>query len=501
MAPHYIPPGVTITEAVQPQIVPLVTSTAELVIVGQAGGVQTRTDQIVVGKAGTEQALPYLAQVPHTKLVGEKPIKTVINTFHPSEPSGSKGKGYKEGESWEIKSEKFVNKEGEHPIPEGTVVSITYTFIAGNYYNPIRLFDASEVQSRFGEPIVGGKVASPLSLAATKAFENGAQTVICQPLFKTSSGSLEYNQLGYIVNGEALTEEEAEEPTHWATTLQALGTVEVIDILVPVSGVEEVLDKVLQLEQDRAYEQQYVFGVYGTDTTVTAKTAAEIRTLAKALAGYASGAYSQQNILINTSSFNVRASQSEEIQVGGQYVAAAIAGKMAGSPASQSLTRQPIGGFRAVNDHRNSSEKNLDAENGLMVVEEIKGGSIRIRHGITIDTEGGAARSEVSVVRAKFNVIESIRETLENQVIGKIIADSNAPVIVRSAISAVLAVLERTRQIVGYNIPEVKVASLEPTTLVASFSYRPAFTVNYIDIVFQLDLSSQSVTVFEEQKV
>jgi hypothetical protein len=136
-----------------------------------------------------------------------------------------------------------------------------------------------------------------------------------------------------------------------------------------------------------------------------------------------------------------------------------------------------------------------------LVVEEIRGGSIRIRDGLTIDTSGGASRSQVSVVRAKFNVIESIRETLENQVIGRIIADSNSPVIVRSAISAVLSVLERTRQIVGYNIPQVKVVSLEPTTLVATFSYRPAFTVNYIDIVFQLDLSSQTVTVFEEQKV
>ena len=498
--PHYIPPGVTITEAVQPQIVPLVTSTAELVIVGLAGGVQTRTDQIVVGKTGTKQKLPYLAQVPNTKLIGAKPITSVINTFHPSLPASSKGKGYAEGADWELSTEEFENEA----IAEGTVLSVTYTFIAGNYYNPIRLFNASEVQSRFGEPVVGGKVASPLSLAATKAFENGALSVICQPLFKTSSKDLEYNQLGYITNGEAITpgaEEEA--PAAWSTTLQALGTVELIDIIVPVSGVEEVLNACLQLEQDRAAEQQYVFGVYGVDTTTTekAKTAEAIRTISKALAGYASGQFSQQNILVNTSNFNIRVSQSQEIQVGGQYVAAAIAGKMAGSPASQSLTRQPIGGFRSVNDHRNAAEKNLDAENGLLVVEEIRGGSIRIRDGLTIDTSGGASRSQVSVVRAKFNVIESIRETLENQVIGRIIADSNSPVIVRSAISAVLSVLERTRQIVGYNIPQVKVVSLEPTTLVATFSYRPAFTVNYIDIVFQLDLSSQTVTVFEEQKV
>jgi hypothetical protein len=36
--------------------------------------------------------------------------------------------------------------------------------------------------------------------------------------------------------------------------------------------------------------------------------------------------------------------------------------------------------------------------------------------------------------------------------------------------------------------------SLEPTTIQVKFSYRPAFPVNYIDVSFSLDLTTQTIT-------
>jgi hypothetical protein len=104
------------------------------------------------------------------------------------------------------------------------------------------------------------------------------------------------------------------------------------------------------------------------------------------------------------------------------------------------------------------------------------------------------------VVRAKFLMIESVKETLENQIIGQIIADGNSPIIVRSAISGVLSALQSAGDLVDFKTPVVAIASLEPTTITASFSYRPAFTLNYIDIVFALDLSSQTVTITENSQ-
>jgi len=94
-------------------------------------------------------------------------------------------------------------------------------------------------------------------------------------------------------------------------------------------------------------------------------------------------------------------------------------------------------------------------------------------------------------------MIESVKETLENQIIGQIIADGNSPIIVRSAIVGVLSALQSAGDLVDFKTPVVAIASLEPTTITASFSYRPAFTLNYIDIVFSLDLSSQTVSITE----
>ncbi len=66
---------------------------------------------------------------------------------------------------------------------------------------------------------------------------------------------------------------------------------------------------------------------------------------------------------------------------------------------------------------------------------------------------------------------------------------------VRSAIVGVLSALQSAGDIVDFETPRVTLASLDPTTIQASFSYRPAFTLNYIDIIFSLDLSAQTVTV------
>ena len=71
-----------------------------------------------------------------------------------------------------------------------------------------------------------------------------------------------------------------------------------------------------------------------------------------------------------------------------------------------SLTRKGITGFTKVKTLKTTTQKNEDAEEGLMVIEQIQNGQIRCRHAITLDTGHGASRSEVSVVRAKFLMVE-----------------------------------------------------------------------------------------------
>lgn len=580
MAQPYVPPGVTITEAVAPQVVPLIASSSEVVLVGLTLGHQTRTDQVHLGggafvsktakiKSGekaikgfekakelidvgstvtgsgipagatvtavpgeteieislaatkTEETtltfelepttLPFLASLPGSIL---ESVISVYSATNPAEGE-NEGKGFKEykegvGAYKVDKEEGAVVRINGGLIKANQLVNVTYTYVPAGYYNPIRLFNFNEVQNRFGNALeknTEGEYTSPLSLAAQKAFESGAGNVILQPLFALSSGTEpEYNSGGFIINAEQPTAKQAAEVTTWEGTLKALNLVEVIDLIVPVVGqsmkevkngtMNSIISAFLGYEQYREIEEQYIYGVFGEDSTSGEALEATLWSHARNIRAYAGGKLAAQNILLNGGSFSISLPEGGEANIGGEYMAAAVAGALASRPVASSLTRKGITGFAKVNDLRTPAQKNEDAGEGLMVIEQIKG-QIRCRHAISLDNEHGASRSEVSVVRAKFLMVESVKETLENQIIGQIIADGNSPIIVRSAIVGVLSALQSAGDLVDFATPVVQIASLEPTTITASFSYRPAFTLNYIDIVFALDLSSQTVTVIE----
>jgi hypothetical protein len=582
MAQPYVPPGVTITEAVAPQVVPLISSTSEVVLVGLTLGHQTRTDQVRLGGGAYEITKAKLtessksvkvaktkdlgtlvangstvtgsgiaAKTTVTSVVGEEEItlsiaatkteestlvfekepttlpflaslpgstlESVISVYSATNPSegANEGKGFKEGTAYKVDKELgAVIRISGGLIGANQLVNVTYTYVPAGYYNPIRLFNFNEVQNRFGNALEKkeGEYTSPLSLAAQKAFEAGAGNLILQPLFALKEGSTEpeYNAGGFITNAEQPTAKQNSEAKTWEATFKALNLVEAIDLLVPVVGqsqkevkdgnMNSIISAVLGYEQYRAIEEQFVYGVFGEDSTTGEALEAKLWEHARNVRSYAGGKLAAQNLLINGGNFSISLPEGGEANIGGQYMAAAIAGALASRPVASSLTRKGITGFTKVRDLRTPAQKNEDAGEGLFVIEQIQGGQIRCRHAISLDNTHGASRSEVSVVRAKFLMVESVKNTLENEIIGQIIADGNSPITVRSAIVGVLSALQSAGDIVGFATPVVAIASLEPTTITASFSYRPAFTLNYIDIVFALDLSSQTVSIVENSQ-
>ncbi len=590
MAHSYVPPGVTITEVFAPQVVPLIASASEVVLIGLTLGHQTRTDQVRLGggafvtsaaekiaikdksKAvkgfktakkliqvgstvtgdgipeGTTVAavpgetevelsveatetnaaavltfefeptpLPFLASLPGSKL------ESVLSVYSANNPAAgeNEGKGFKEYKEGtgaykvDLSKNAVVRISGDL-IGANELVNVTYVYVPAGYYNPIRLFGVSEVVNRFGSPETRngkGELTSPLSLAAQKAFESGAGNVILQPLFKLSSGTEpEYDEHGFITNAEQPSATAVAEPTTWGKTLKALDTVPAIDLITPVVGqgeaegnvndgiVSAIIKEVLGYEQKREVEEQFIFGVFGEDGTTGEALSTAINKHAQEVRSYAGGKLASHNVLVNINNIGISLIEGQEASVGAQYVAAAVAGAMASRPVASSLTRKGITGFTKVKTLKTTTQKNEDAEEGLFVIEQIQNGQIRCRHAITLDTGHGASRSEASVVRAKFLMIESVKETLENEVIGQIIADGNSPIIVRSAIVGVLSALQSAGDLVDFKTPVVALAKTEPTTITASFSYRPAFTLNYIDIAFSLDLSSQTVTIVENSQ-
>lgn len=494
----YRQPGVRVSEVVTPQISPLVAAPADVALVGRARGYQIRTDQFVLSGTGAI-ALPGLP-------VGATvtAIDAVKDAFDPSKGQAS-GAGYTVTTDYTVQlAAGTITRVGAGGITDGATVNVTYRYVAQDYFDPIRLYDMGAVEERFGPSVnaAGNAISSALSYAASTAFENGAPSVVCQALFKRATPG---DPTTAKVDVDDTT---AAAVSTWADTLFVLRDIEDINILVPVMGQSQpnIGDatwlSIAQTFQDHVQymksNDQHMIVVMGEDSSASATVAqkAILRTHAATLSGRYGGAVAENSVMISPSKFR-RAFPAYGITnyVGGQFVAAAIAGMIASRPVSSSLTKKSVSGFIEVAPWASGlsrKDQDDDASVGLMVINQSKG-LITVRHSVTLATDT-SARRELSVVRAKHRLIESIRDTLDRQIIGNLIADENAPFVVSSAVSGVLAELLQQKDIVDYSAPSARLMSLEPTTIQVKFSYRPAFPVNYIDVSFSLDMTTQTIT-------
>lgn len=492
----YQAPGVSVIETVDPSISPLLATSSTLALVGMAEGKITKTDAITL----TGEAAVTLPSVEASDVMTSESVIKVVDAITPSISEALEGGKYASGSTGYVFSNTAhtVKRGASSAIPDGSTVYVTYTYTPAAYFEPVLLKSLSEVTNRFGAlyKADGLTINSPLSYGAAVAFENGAQEIVFQPLFRNNSGTKTQPNAT-----------QAAEAAVWADNFTNLRDITAINLLVPVIGQsaanvsDAVQVAVIQAAQDHVKfmkaQQQLIELVAGEDSSASSSVGQKttVRTHATSLAARYGGETAEQTVLVNISKYfrSSPSSEGTQIPVGGQYMACAIAGMLASRKVSSSLTRKAISGFAAIGERRDLADKNADAAAGLLVIEN-KGSAIQVRHGITINTTGGAAKREISVVRAKHAVIESLQDTIENQIIGQVIADGDAPLIVRSTVIGVLEELRLGDEIAAYGDVQAATASLDPTVIEVRFSYRPAFPVNYVSIVFSLDLTTGTLT-------
>lgn len=392
-------------------------------------------------------------------------------------------------------------------IPDGASVYITYAYTPNDYYQPIRLNSMADIQTRFGNAWDPSNqfINSQLSFAAGLAFQNGASNVVLQPLFVLNgSGQAVQPTTSLTVSSQAGS------AATWASVFTSLQSLEDINIIVPVVGqapggqfTDSLIVQIEQAAQDMVFQMlnaddQYIIAIVGEDSSLSTTSAplaqeAALTIHAATLIPRYAAAVTQQLVFVNTASHAVPTSQATPLAVGGQYMAAAIAGMLSARSPASTLTRQVVSGFSDVKDQRSKSAKNADAGNGMLVVEA-KSGVVQVRHGITMDSTSVATR-ELNVVRAKHYVIESVQITLDSQVIGSLIADTDAPTIVNNVVIGVLEDLRALSILSSYANVASRITAIDPTTMEVRFDYQPAFVVNYINIAFSIDLTTQTITV------
>lgn len=489
MALAYRPPSVSVTEVIDPTLTPLVGVAASICLVGLSQGEIQQTDAIALTAT---DAIP-LPSVPDDATMASDAIISVTDAVNP----GNAPNGYLATTDYTFNSTtKTVTRVSSGAIPAGATVYVVYTYVPANYFHPIRLDNMQDIEARFGSSYNtdGTAINSALTYGAGVAFENGATDVVLLPLSYNSSGTLQQPN-----------DTQAAASATWATCLALLRDIEDINILVPIVGQSQtnvgdaqelaIFETVQDHLRFMATQGQMMMAFIGEDSSASNSVAqpATLQSHALTLAARYGGAVSEQLVFVSPSKFTraTPGSLVNDFFLGGQYVAAAISGMIAARSVSQALTRQTISGITSIALSRTKTEMNADAQDGLCVIWQ-RGSLVQVRHGITLDNTSTVKR-EISIVRAKHRVMESVRLTMEEQVIGQVIADGEAPSIIAAITGGVLDDLRTEGDIVDFSDISARTLSLDPTEVEVRFSYRPAFPVNYISVVFSLDLTTGAV--------
>jgi hypothetical protein len=347
-------------------------------------------------------------------------------------------------------------------IASGDTVVVNYTYTDQNYFEPTLFDDYSDVIAKYGPPVdTNGLISSKLSYAIRLAFLNGASEVV----------------------GVAAS---ADTQTPLESALAQLEDEHAVNIVVVANGATFAPSSLYAHLVKMNAQGYYRIGIAGRDGSTSLPLATTIRAAAQAL--------NEESLrYVNVSSLQVTNSVTgSQLNIGGQFLAAAVAGMTAARDVQVPLTRKTVAGFEGINDKRTDSEKALDSAAGLLVVED-RGGVLRIRHDITTAV-GDVNKRESSVVRAKYELAQRVRDALDTSVVGSVLPLDRGPTLVETVVRSVLESMIVEEAIAAYTDVKGRLLSGDPTTVEVRFSYTPAYPINNIAVVFQINTTTGDAT-------
>ncbi len=369
------------------------------------------------------------------------------------------------------------------------VVRITYQATPTNYWEATRCLSQADVEDKFGPPFDSqGAVVNPLSVATLLAFQNGATTVIAQPLFQQDPDTGARSAPTGSLND-------------WDRSLQSLYGIKDITLITPVisagqhlsvtptDGLNlEILDAVQSFVQYmRVNQTRFVIAICGEDST--GGTMASNETLQAHASDFGDGPFPEQFVLISESGFTFANPVTGATGlIGGQYAAAALAGMLARYPVQTPLTGKRIAGLNSLLLNKTDIAKDADAQTGLMVIESRKG-TIQPRHSITTSQES-RAHQELSVIRARNWMLANLVDAFEEQVIGRMVINQETAFALQVLLHSELNLLIQQGAIISYDNVQMRQDPIDPTAVQVRFTYKPVFPLNHVNIIFSIDPTS-----------
>lgn len=419
----------------------------------------------------------------------QRPLVPVVDTFKVLDPASGDLRihgrdytieryAYAEDDASTTRDDMYVIKRvisESSQISQGDTVQVNYRYTPVDYFDVKAHYDYDDIRDFYGEPFdADGNILSEITLAARFALVNGASTIMTCAVDPDAVDS----------DGNPLALE--------ACYVQALKKFEdhpQIAIIAPATGQEYIYSQVRSHVHEQAghkYERRAVLGFDGS----TGKIATGIRQDRAMAVGH------ERIALVSPSQFDYFAPElGRTIVLGGQYMAAAIAGKSASMIASMPLTRKSIDGFYgpSVEDSMREGEKDVETQNGLMVVEKTARQKVQVRHGVTTDPTDLLTR-EWSIIGQRDVMVYRIRDYLDNDgLIGMPIYDTTLVQVKASALGA-LESLVRDNIIVGYQNLKVRQIGTQPDVIEVRYEWKPAYPLNYIVVRYSVSVQTGDVT-------
>lgn len=355
-----------------------------------------------------------------------------------------------------------VQRVTDGAIDQGDVVEVSYTYTDPEYFSAKTFYDFDDVRDQYGPAFDNlGNIQSELTLAASLAFQNGAYSVVTS----------------------AVDPVDPDTPTlaDYQGALDRLRDEANVSVVVPATGMQQIHQTVIShvnQQSSNRFERRAIVARDGSGSTVTSAN----------LISDANAINSNRVALVAPASMRYFAPElNREILLGGQFLAAAVAGISVSQNAAVPLTRHNVRGFVGVGAKTEEGERNLQSQNGLMVIEETRRGRIQIRHGVTTDFTNILTR-EWNIIGQQDSMLYRLREYLDNDhLIGGII-DELTMANVKASADAALQSLVMDHVIRGYQDLKVRQVETQPDVLEIRFAWQPSMPLNYIVVRYSVSI-------------
>lgn len=356
-------------------------------------------------------------------------------------------------------------------IKSGSATIVTYDYVGSDYYGAKWMSGYNVAQDTYGRAFdqTTGKLLSPITAAIYIAAKNGLGGCWC-----------------VAVEGVDSDDGPIYPQSSWEAAAEALKSINGVDVIVPLTGDDgywSVFQDVVNVLGSDEYQDECV-AIVGPDGTTDAGPLS-----VNALENLAMTLNSELMWMVAPSTFQFRNPVTNIVEVlPAYYMAAAVAGYLNSVPAYTPLTHKVMSGFWGRNERHTKADKTAMSGTGMLYVDEY-GGSLRILHGRTTAQNGVILDEETNIVLAKHIIIKTMRDVYSSGYIGSVI-NNDTLMLIKSTAQATLARLLRAGYLAELTYLNVEQDQIVPTQANVAFEYRPAYSLNYIQITFAVDATT-----------